>query len=162
MTDILHYSGFWLQFQRYQSELPGVSELDYTEAFLELDQNGYVEKPIVYHELLSQFSLDTRLEPVLTADYFEKVAQFAVAFPEALETLQELSMSYTLGVVTNGPALLQQQVIEQLGLYWHCQALIISEAVGLRKPGPESLRDGAARGGGSSIRSRFCRRSCRG
>lgn len=122
------------QFQRFQSKLPGVSESDFIETFLELDQNGYVEKTVVYHELLNQFSLDTSMEPVLTADYFEKVAQFAVAFPEALETLQELSMSYTLGVITNGPALLQQQVIEQLGLYWHCQSLIISEAVGLRKP----------------------------
>ncbi|MFJ6412399.1 HAD family hydrolase [Terribacillus saccharophilus] len=124
------------QFQRFQSELAGVSESDFTAAFLELDQNGYVEKPVVYHALLSRFSLDMSMEPVLTADYFDNVAQFAVAFPEALETLQELSMSYTLGIVTNGPALLQQQVIEQLGLYWHCQSLVISEAVGLRKPDP--------------------------
>lgn len=124
------------QFQRFQSELHGVEADGFEKAFLEFDQNGYVEKPIVYRELLSRFSLDASLEPALTADYFEKVAQFAVAYPDALETLQELSMSYTLGIVTNGPALLQQQVIEQLGLYWHCQSMIISEAVGLRKPDP--------------------------
>ncbi|MFP7492407.1 HAD family hydrolase [Terribacillus saccharophilus] len=124
------------QFQRFQTELQSVGESDFIETFVELDQNGYVEKPVVYVELLNRFSMDAGLEPVLTADYFERVAQFAVAYPEALETLQELSMSYTLGIVTNGPALLQQQVIEQLGLYWHCQSLIISEAVGLRKPDP--------------------------
>ncbi|MFP7171094.1 HAD family hydrolase [Terribacillus sp. FSL K6-0262] len=124
------------QFQRFQSGFQGIGASDFTETFLELDQGGYAEKPAVYRELLIRFSLDTSLEPVLTADYFERMAQFAVAYPDALETLQELSMSYTLGIVTNGPALLQQQVIEQLGLYWHCQSLIISEAVGLRKPDP--------------------------
>jgi putative hydrolase of the HAD superfamily len=124
------------QYHKFQADLAGVDLSAFKEAFLALDQHGYVEKPIVYKELLTRFSLDTDLEPVLTADYFERVAQFAVAYPDALETLQELSMSYTLGIVTNGPALLQQQVIEQLGLYWHCQSLLISEAVGLRKPDP--------------------------
>jgi putative hydrolase of the HAD superfamily len=124
------------QYNRFQADLAGVDLPAFKEAFLELDQHGYVEKPIVYKELLTQFSLDANLEPALTTDYFERLAQFAVAYPDALETLQELSMSYTLGIVTNGPALLQQQVIEQLGLYWHCQSLLISEAVGLRKPDP--------------------------
>ncbi|QXE01011.1 HAD family hydrolase [Terribacillus sp. DMT04] len=124
------------QYNKFQNDLAGVDLSAFKEAFVALDQHGYVEKPIVYKELLIQFALDTNLEPALTADYFDRVAQFAVAYPDALETLQELSMSYTLGIVTNGPALLQQQVIEQLGLYWHCQSLVISEAVGLKKPDP--------------------------
>jgi putative hydrolase of the HAD superfamily len=53
---------------------------------------------------------------------------------EVLETLQRLGLA--LGLITNGTVRAQAQKLDLLGLRRYFQAVIVSEAVGVKKPQP--------------------------
>lgn len=70
------------------------------------------------------------------ADYAEGWFDDLLLPEETARILQALRGSYRLGLITNGPTLIQQAKIERLGLVDLLDVLLISEEVGVAKPDP--------------------------
>lgn len=111
----------------------------FAERLVALDARGYVKKPLAYRQLIEELGLDARhprLQPEpLSEDFFRRYADHSVAFEGAHETLTALRQrGLRIGVVTNGRVAVQHAKLEALGLLPMVDAVLISEAEGLRKP----------------------------
>jgi putative hydrolase of the HAD superfamily len=107
------------------------------EVLIEADGWGYrpAERP---HDIAT--NLAWQVPPALddiTAHWNRHFPSLAVAMDgavEALETLQTLGL--VLGLVTNGTVRVQEQKLDVLGLRRYFQTVVVSEAVGIKKPHP--------------------------
>jgi len=71
----------------------------------------------------------------VSAHWNSHFPSLAVAMDGAVETLEMLqSLGLVLGVVTNGSVRVQEQKLDVLGLRRYFQAVVVSEAVGIKKP----------------------------
>jgi putative hydrolase of the HAD superfamily len=134
------------QYRRFQSAIDMIPMETYVDEFVRLDARGSVWKDEVYRQLVQRFHLATLDVGVLLADFVQRFQEHCVAFPGTLSTLDELrSSGYALGIVTNGRTELQRSVIRALELVPRMDAVLISEAEGIRKPDPEIFLRAAAR-----------------
>jgi putative hydrolase of the HAD superfamily len=65
-------------------------------------------------------------------------------FPDAIEVLATLSARYPLGLLTNGPADVQRQEIETLGIERFFRVILIEGEMGVGKPHPDVFRQATA------------------
>lgn len=125
------------QYERYHEYLIDVQREDYINYFLEYDQQGYVPKEQVYEQLFDTLSINYLSPDDLLKDFNEMYPRFAYTFDDTLDTLRRLqSRGYKMGVITNGSVKHQSFIIDSLGIETLMLEVIISEAVGLRKPDP--------------------------
>ena len=88
-----------------------------------------------FSKLLSDLGLrDDELVNKLAAVYAKTKAPFAKPYPSVYDVLNDLSKKYALGVITNGPGVLQRETISLLKLEKYFSHILISEEVGFRKP----------------------------
>lgn len=70
--------------------------------------------------------------------YINDFNKFSTAFENAPKTIQNLhAQGYTLGLVSNGKTPFQEKNFYALELTDYFSIIVISEAIGLRKPDPE-------------------------
>ena len=116
--------------------LPG----GYAERWTELDDLGYRPKAEVFPQLVAEFGLphDPR---VLLQDFSDRAWEDVALMPHAREVLRDLRLrGLKLGIITNGWSEKQLQALSGLGLTHHFDDVIVSEAVGLKKPDPAVFR----------------------
>ncbi|TCL10069.1 phosphoglycolate phosphatase [Shimia isoporae] len=90
-----------------------------------------------------------RYYPVLLEAYGEHIAEFTYFFPGALEAVEALrSAGYGVGICTNKPEALAEQLMQTLGARDLFGALVGADTLTVRKPDPEPLRETARRLGG--------------
>ena len=135
---------------RQANRLPGLFETipfeEYATTFLELDDNGYAARDALFHGIAQAFSLSTEVRDALLADFRAHFPHTCVPFPKAHQTLAELRRrGLRLGLVTNGRIASQQPKIDGLGIAGYFDAVLISEAEGVRKPDAEIFRRAASR-----------------
>lgn len=125
------------QYARFASALGGIGEADYGARFLEMEKNGVIGKDIVYPEFVRALGITGVSSDTLLADYRKNYANFVDPSPGAVETVRALHRSgMKTGILTNGNAQVQNAKIDALGLRGMLDTIVISEAVGLRKPDP--------------------------
>ncbi|GGQ99288.1 HAD family hydrolase [Deinococcus ruber] len=108
----------------------------YAERFTVLDDLGYRSKQEVAAELVAEFGL-SHTPAELFQDYSDHAWSDVARMPHALEVLTELRRrGVRLGIVTNGWTEKQQECIRGLDLAQRVDDVIVSEAVGLKKPDP--------------------------
>ena len=110
----------------------------YIERFIELDDNGMGSKPDVYAILWKEFQLYEHNAEDLAIHYRASFSRFCCEkrhIASAIELLK--SREYKLGIVTNGPSPFQENNISALNLTQYFDTIVVSEAVGIRKPEPE-------------------------
>ncbi len=123
------------QYHRFRAQLGSAAPEIWCDRFTALDARGCVPKSAVYPKLLAEFGGDTAAAAALLADYRERCCHHAQAFPGMRETLTALrSGGHRTGLITNGETEFQSRHIEALGLREMLDAILISEAEGLRKP----------------------------
>ena len=116
------------------------------DRFLALDDRGRVSKSDVYPAILDAFGGDAACAPALLADYQVNCCRYARANPGMAETLRSLRASgRALGIVTNGQTDFQTRHIDALHLGLMVDAILISEAEGVRKPDPALFHRAAER-----------------
>ena len=120
---------------RFADRLGTASVDAWRTRFLALDQNGHAHKSIVYPAILREFGGDPQAAAVLLEDYRQRSCEHARGFPGMSRTLEALrGKGFKLGIVSNGETDFQMRNIGALGLEALVDAVLISEAEGLRKP----------------------------
>ena len=111
---------------------------EYCNRFQELDSNGAVWKDQVYLQLVQEFNIADWSVAELLASYELCFSGFCKFIPNALEAIESLhNKGYKLGLVSNGKTPFQERNFKALGVSHLFGSVVVSEAVGFRKPEPE-------------------------
>lgn len=94
-----------------------------------------------------------RYYPVLLEAYAAEIATHTVFYPGALNAVADLSgAGYKVAICTNKPEYLAVQLLAQMGVAQHFDALIGADTLPTRKPDPAPLREAVRRAGGDGAR----------
>lgn len=113
------------------------NKLDFIARFIELDANGTLWKDKVYAALIDEFSLTEWSVKELLSVYETCFCAFAVPREGGIEAIQQLSKKYKLGLISNGMSPFQERNFTALGIASLFKSVIVSQAVGFRKPDPK-------------------------
>ena len=107
----------------------------FADRFITLDQNGMVWKDQVYKSLIDEFDLvDWTVDELLTV-YVLTFCAFCKPRDGALNAIEEFHRNgFKIGLVTNGKTPFQERNFKALGFSELFDCVVVSEAVGLRKP----------------------------
>ena len=84
--------------------------------------------------------------PVLLKAYGDAISVHTQVYPGALDAIAELKAEgFAVGICTNKPEALAEQLLQELGLREVFQALIGADTLPVRKPNPEPLYETARR-----------------
>ena len=116
--------------------LGGPSARRFERRFVELDAGGRVWKDAVYRSLVETLPEPAgRSAEALLATYEAEFRTWARPRPGALDTVRTLAdAGIALGLVSNGRSPFQERSFEALDVGVPFGAVLVSEAVGLRKP----------------------------
>jgi len=129
------------QYYRCAQALFSMTREAYVLRFLELDARGYTPKDTVYSQLSSEFSLPPGSSELLYTDFYAHYHRHAIGFPNLQPTLRRLrEQGVSLGIVTNGSESHQRATIRALEIESYFDAILVSEAEGVRKPDPRIFR----------------------
>lgn len=131
------------QYDRFKSELHLIDKSYYSNRFIELDARGYVWKDKVYSQLLQELNITALTWEELLEDYITNFRHSCAGFQKLHEVLGELKqMGMKLGIISNGKTQFQMDNIKALGIEGYFDSILISEAVGLRKPDSQIFHKG--------------------
>jgi putative hydrolase of the HAD superfamily len=123
------------QFARFSDRLGSVSMGEFLALFGTLDQRGYVPKTVVYERMRAELGFSLPLSRALTDDYFLSYPRFCAGFRNMAQTLKTLrDRGIKLAIVTNASVSFQTSAIQALRIEHMFDAIVISEAEGVRKP----------------------------
>ena len=123
------------QYQRFAAELGGVDGATYAGRFLAMEDNGRVPKDKLYPQFVAALGITGVDAGTLLEDYRSRYPSFASLAPGARETVAAIrAEGLRTGILTNGNERVQMAKIEAIGLAGLLDTIVVSEAVGLRKP----------------------------
>lgn len=115
--------------------VPAVYKDQFIHRFLELDANGSVWKDVVYTQLIQEFTIRHYSMAQLLQCYIQELNKFSVEFEGVTAAVSELYQSgYQIGLISNGKNPFQEHNFQALGLSAFFSVILVSDAVGLRKP----------------------------
>lgn len=136
------------QWQLFSAELANAGRAWYIERLVALDDHGYQDKHRLYRQLVAECGLDAELVDPLVQHFWEAYDRHCRLPADTAHTLATLRREgMRLGVITNGSTARQQAKLRALGLDGCFDAVLISEAEGVRKPEREIFRRALARCG---------------
>ncbi len=99
---------------------------------------GYVNRVEWYNLLIRMWNWqDAPSASKLAEHYDTKFGDHNVIFPNSPILLKRLkAMGYIVGVITNGPSILQNHKMDTSGLRPYCDIVVVSGDVGVHKPDP--------------------------
>jgi putative hydrolase of the HAD superfamily len=125
------------QYQRFAPRLANIDSALYAERFLAMEDNGRIPKDKLYPDFVAALGITGVSADELLEDYRTNYPNCAVLNPGARETIAAIRDGGRLtGVVSNGNARVQFAKLDATGLTNLMDTIVISEAVGLRKPDP--------------------------
>jgi putative hydrolase of the HAD superfamily len=134
------------QYDAFSAELAGIARGQFVSAALTMDEHGYGDKSTGYPRLVHELGLPARLAERLVEYFWRRYDAFCELEDETRQTLETLKAhGLKLGIVTNGSVSMQTRKIEALGLEQWFDAIVISEAEGVRKPEAEIFQRAVAR-----------------
>lgn len=117
--------------------IPADDREHFIQRFLALDDNGKVWKDRVYENLIQEFSIQDHSKEMLLTSYIHDFNKFSCCFEHVENTIIQLKQrGYLIGLISNGRTPFQEHNFYALGLTEFFSSIIVSEAVGLRKPDP--------------------------
>lgn len=125
----------------YYQLVPQKNKKAFIKRFIKLDNNGSVWKDLVYAQLIKEFHIEKFDVNDLLNSYISDFNKFSVAFEHVPEIIQNLyQQGYKLGLISNGKSPFQENNFHALGLTEFFSTIIVSEAIGLRKPDPRIFK----------------------
>lgn len=119
--------------------LPDISLSDkeqYTKDMVITGNGGYVDREKWYAGLIEDWKWQNPPSPKVLADYYDTTfGDHNVIFEHTVPLLVELKKrGYKVGVITNGPSVLQNHKMDNSGLRKYCDLVLVSGDVGVHKP----------------------------
>jgi putative hydrolase of the HAD superfamily len=100
-----------------------------------LDNNGDVGKDIIYSQLIKDFDIKNFTVEELLKSYITDFNKFSIGFDNVQKVISDLyQKGYKIGLVSNGKTPFQEHNFYALGLREYFSTIVVSEAIGLRKP----------------------------
>ena len=125
------------QYGRFASALDRIGPKVFAERFLALEDYGRVPKDQFYPALVEKLGIKDISAAEMLEDYRQHYPSCAVLQPGAHATIAAIRADGLLtGVITNGNDRVQQAKLTATGLRDLLDIVVVSEAVGLRKPDP--------------------------
>lgn len=109
-------------------------ESSFIDRFIELDANGSVWKDVVYQALISEYSIQNWTVMELLSVYENCFCGFSVPKVGVDEAIKEIAKQHCIGLISNGMSPFQERNFRCLGFSALFGSVIVSQAVGLRKP----------------------------
>lgn len=100
---------------------------------------GYVNREAWYSALIESWNwVDAPSNVELANHYDTKFGDHNVIFPDSEKLLKALkNRGYIVGVITNGPSILQNHKMDTSGLRPYCDIVVVSGDIGVHKPDPQ-------------------------
>ena len=112
--------------------------VNYTEKLLpqlkQLDRQYAYDRYLFFEKLVELYHITTVTPRQLYSRWINEFTQFVTPMDGMLETLKYLKQKYTLGLITNGDAILQRAKVDCAGIKSYFSSIIISEEAGVEKP----------------------------
>ncbi|MCL2885110.1 MAG: HAD-IA family hydrolase, partial [Oscillospiraceae bacterium] len=144
-TAFAGYVDFFLD--KYFPFLPPALRAARRRNMIEQNRGGYVDYPRYFAALIAAWSWASAPSPA--ALYHEAALRFpdhTALFDDAISTLDALrARGLRLGVISNGPSLLQNRKLDVCGLRGKFDVCMVSGDEGVHKPAPEIFRRAALR-----------------
>ncbi|MFK8083970.1 MAG: HAD family hydrolase [Granulosicoccus sp.] len=136
---LLDRSGSLRDFVTWQAEGMLRSSVSNTtlfiDRFISLDQKGAVWKDRVYQSLIDEFGITGWTVDELVKSYVQTFCAFCKPRTGAVAAINEFrKQGFRIGLVSNGKTPFQEKNFRALGLSSLFDTIIVSEAVGIRKP----------------------------
>ena len=110
----------------------------FCQRFVELDGNGGVLKNEVYRDLIKEFGISDWSVEELFQSYDLCFSGFCKPKKGVIKAIKSLKNSgFKLGIISNGRSPFQERNFHALGVSNFFDSLVVSEAVGFRKPQKE-------------------------
>jgi len=133
--DALVYELAKEQHRVFGEYFPDLNEERFIATIVELDDHGYGSKPELYARLARDYQLGEDIARRMEAHFWDHVDRSCRASDDTLEALSALCTGgKKLGVITNGTTTRQNAKLNAIGISSLFDAILISEAEGLRKP----------------------------
>lgn len=99
---------------------------------------GYVNREEWYANLIKNWKWENAPSSAALANHYDtKFGDHNVIFPNSEKLLKELkARGFIVGVITNGPSILQNHKMDTSGLRPYCDIVVVSGDVGIHKPDP--------------------------
>lgn len=134
-------------FAKYFPDLPPDRRDERLREMIDRQNGGYVDYVAYFHELQERWHWQNAPSPEqLTAECRYGFSLHTALFPQSADVLRECRRrGYKVGIVTNGPSLLQNRKLDVSGLRPLLDVAVVSGDEGVHKPDPEIFRRAAAR-----------------
>ncbi len=144
------------QRKEFHSELANIAPHTYIERVVELDAHGYNPKEQLYAQIAVEWGLPPRLQSRLLEHFWDSYDSHCELPEDTLTTLRGLQdRGARLGIATNGRTDRQNRKIEALGIRDYFDAVLISEAEGLKKPNEQIFQRALSRCSATASESVF-------
>lgn len=129
-------------FALYLPDITGETLEQYREDMRVTGNGGYVDRVKWFQQLITMWQWnDAPPAEELAHHYDYEFGNHNVIFPNSLPLLKTLKKrGYITGVITNGPAYLQNHKMENSGLMPYIDMLVVSGDYGIHKPDPALFR----------------------
>lgn len=100
---------------------------------------GYVNRIKWYSQLCEMWNWSNAPSAKVLAEHYDTVfGDYDVIFPDSPKLLQELrDRGYIVGIITNGPSILQHHKLDTSGLRKYFDIVVVSGDLDIHKPDPE-------------------------
>jgi len=116
----------------FHNYAPGLKKSDWYQGYLKSGESTRTEQMRL---MLARIGIDDGdLAAKLSQAYMEERDRALTLFPDALQVLDQLKSKYPLGLITNGPADIQRQEINTLGILPYFENVFIEGEMGEGKP----------------------------
>jgi len=129
------------QYARHTAALAPATADQFVNLFLEIEDDGRVDKAIIYPAVIKALRITGITAEALLADYRAVYPSFTTPNPGALDTVRRLrAHGVKTGIITNGSGAMQNGKIDAIGIRPLLDCVLVSELVGLKKPDPAIFR----------------------
>lgn len=102
---------------------------------IDLDQDGYKDKHLLFAELLDELPWLTKPEHHELLEFYNvNYVKNALLMEHAAEIMRYVSRKYKMGLITNGKTIIQYGKIDRLGIRDLFDFILVSEEAGVKKP----------------------------
>ena len=112
-----------------------VQKKAFVKRFIELDNHGKLWKDKVYSALISEFKITGWTAQELLQLYELSFCAFCKPKPNVMNAITSLyEAGYQIGLISNGISPFQERNFYALGVQKYFSSILVSDAVGIRKP----------------------------